>query len=122
MQIWIWTSKYRTLSVMHTINLARQLSNTTFAQYVTSNVNVLYGNAWLDMTKGPLVLTVPQIPDRYYVFQLMDTFGNVFAYVGSRTTGSTGGTYLLASQNWSGQVPTGMTQIKILRGYLIGYK
>ena len=42
----------------------------------------------------------------------MDAFANVFAYVGSRTTGSTGGTYLLTGPNWNGQVPTGMTEIK----------
>jgi hypothetical protein len=64
------------------------------------------------MTKGPLVLKVPPIPDRYYVFQFMDAFANVFTYVGARTTGSTGGTYLITGPNWSGQVPTGMTEIK----------
>ena len=64
------------------------------------------------MTKGPLVLKVPPIPDRYYVFQFMDAFANVFTYVGARTTGSTGGTYLITGPNWSGQVPTGITEIK----------
>ena len=68
---------------VNTINLARQLSNTTYAQYVSPNANVLYGNAWLDMAKGPLVLKVPPIPDRYYVFQFMDAFANVFTYVGA---------------------------------------
>jgi hypothetical protein len=45
---------------VNTINFARQLSNTTFVQYVSPNVNVLYGNAWLDLTKGPVVLN-PQL-------------------------------------------------------------
>ena len=97
---------------VNTINFARQLPNTTFSQYVSPNDNVLYGNAWLNLTKGPLVFTVPPIPDRYYVFQFMDTFGYVFAYVGSRATGSTGGTYLITGQNWSGHVPSGMTEIR----------
>ncbi|MFZ0514674.1 MAG: DUF1254 domain-containing protein [Candidatus Nitrosopolaris sp.] len=97
----------------NTINFARQLSNTSYVQYVSPNVNVLYGNAWLNMAKGPLVLKVPPIPDRYYVFQFMDAYGSVFAYVGARTTGSTGGTYLLTGPNWTGQVPSGMTEIKI---------
>jgi hypothetical protein len=69
---------------VNTINFARSLSNTTWVQYVGPNVNVLYGNAWLNMAKGPLILLVPPIPHRYYVFQFMDTFGQVFAYVGSR--------------------------------------
>lgn len=96
----------------NTISFARQLSNTTYVQYVSPNVNVLYGNAWLDLTKGPVVLTIPPIPDRYYVFQFMDSFGSVFRYVGARTTGSTGGVYLVVGPEWNGQVPSGMTEIK----------
>jgi hypothetical protein len=56
---------------------ARTLSNTTWVQYVSPNVNVLYGNAWLDLTKGPVVLKIPPIPHRYYVMQFMDAFGSV---------------------------------------------
>jgi hypothetical protein len=60
---------------VNTINFARTLSNTSWVQYVSPNVNVLYGNAWLDLTKGPVVLTIPPIPHRYYVMQFMDSFG-----------------------------------------------
>ena len=97
---------------VNTINFARQLSNTTWVQYGLPNVNVLYGNAWLNMAKGPLVLLIPPIPDRYYVMQFMDTFGQVFAYVGARATGSTGGTFVIAGPNWNGIVPNGMHEIK----------
>ena len=96
---------------VNTINFARQLSNTTWVQYVTPNENVLYGNAWMNLAKGPLVLTMPPI-NRYYVMQFMDTFGQVFAYVGARATGSTGGTYLIAGPNFNGIVPNGMHEIK----------
>jgi hypothetical protein len=98
---------------VNTINFARSPSNTTLVQYVGPNVNVLYGNAWLNMAKSPLILLVPPIPQRYYVFQFMDAFGQVFAYVGSRATGSTGGTFLLTGPNWTGQIPNGMYQILI---------
>ena len=98
---------------INTMNFARQLSSTSWVQYVSPNVNVLYGNAWLNMAKGPLVLLIPPIPHRYYVMQFMDTFGQVFAYVGARATGSTGGTFLLTGPNWTGVVPNGMHQIPI---------
>ena len=65
------------------------------------------------MAKGPLVLLIPPIPHRYYVMQFMDPFGQVFAYVGARATGSTGGTFLVTGPNWTGQVPNGMHQIPI---------
>jgi hypothetical protein len=98
---------------VNTINFARQLSNTSWVQYVSPNVNVLYGNAWLNMAKGPLVLLIPPIAHRYYVMQFMDPFGQVFAYVGARATGSIGGTFLLTDPNWNGIVPNGMHQIPI---------
>jgi hypothetical protein len=66
----------------------------------------------LDLKKEPLVLTVPPIPDRYYTFEFLDAYTNVFSYVGSRATGSSGGTYLITSPDWNGQVPSGMTEIK----------
>ena len=86
---------------VNTINFARSLSNTSWVQYVSPNVNVLYGNACLSMAKGPLVLLIPPIPQRYYVMQFMDPFGQVFAYVGARATGNTGGTFLIAGPNWN---------------------
>jgi hypothetical protein len=97
---------------VNTINFARSLSNTSWVQYVSPNVNVLYGNAWMNLAKGPLVLLIPPIPQRYYVMQFMDPFGQVFAYVGARATGNTGGTFLIAGPTWNGIVPNGMHEIK----------
>jgi hypothetical protein len=34
-----------------------------------------------------------------------------FAYVGTRTTGTQAGDYLITGPGWKGQVPSGMTQI-----------
>jgi hypothetical protein len=34
-----------------------------------------------------------------------------FAYVGTRTTGTKAGVYLIAGPNWKGQVPSGMKQL-----------
>lgn len=41
----------------------------------------------------------------------MDAYTNDYAYVGTRATGSTGGTYLI-TPDWHGRVTSGMTQIK----------
>ena len=43
--------------------------------------------------------------------EFLDACTNVFAYVGTCTTGGTGGTYLIAGPDWDGQVPEGMTKI-----------
>jgi hypothetical protein len=39
-----------------------------------------------------LVVVPPISPDRYYTFEFLDTYTNDFAYIGTRATGSTGGT------------------------------
>lgn len=77
-----------------------------------TNRDTLYVFGWLDLSKGPQVLSVPDMGDRYYSVQLTDPSKNTnFAYVGTRTTGTSAGAYLLTGPGWEGQVPSGMTQI-----------
>ena len=81
---------------------------------MTSGVNrdTLMTLGWLDLGKGPLVLHVPDMGDRYYSVQFTDPSKNTnFAYVGKRTTGTQVGDYLIAGRGWKGQVPSGMKQI-----------
>jgi len=80
----------------------------------TSGVNhdTLLTAGWLDLRKGPLVLHVPDMNDRYYSVQFTDPSKNTnFAYVGKRTTGTQAGDYLITGPGWKGQVPGGMAQI-----------
>ncbi len=55
---------------------------------------------------------VPDMAGRYYSVQFTDPSKNTnFAYVGTRTTGTQAGDYLITGPGWKGQVPSGMTQI-----------
>ena len=63
------------------------------------NVDAFYSLAELDLSKGPVVLSIPDMDNRYYSFQLTDPYTNVTGYIGSRTTGSGPGTYAIT---WSG--------------------
>jgi hypothetical protein len=81
---------------------------------MTTGVNhdTLLTGGWLDLSKGALVLHVPAMPDRYYSVQFTDSAdGTDFAYVGTRTTGSQAGDYLITGPGWKGTVPQGMKQI-----------
>jgi hypothetical protein len=96
----------------NTISCARDLINASFTDVVTPNADTLYCQTQLDLKNEPVVLVVPPIPaDRYFSFQFLDAYTNDYAYIGTRTTGSTGGTYLIAGPDWNGQVPEGMTRI-----------
>jgi hypothetical protein len=67
---------------------------------------------WIDLSKGPQVLHVPDMAGRYYSVQFTDPSNNTnFAYVGKRTTGTEAGDFLITKPNWNGVVPQGMTQI-----------
>ena len=63
------------------------------------NVDTFYSLAELDLSQGPVVLSVPDMGSRYYSFQLTDPYTNVSDYIGSRTTGSGPGKYAIT---WSG--------------------
>jgi hypothetical protein len=93
-------------------NCARELTNASFTDVVSPNTDTLYCQTQFDLKKEPIVLIVPPIAaDRYYTFQFLDAYTNDYAYVGTRATGSTGGTYLVVGPDWNGQVPQGMTKI-----------
>jgi hypothetical protein len=73
------------------------------------NRDTLATCGWLDLGKGPLILHVPDMADRYYSVQFTDPSKNVtFAYVGKRATGTKAGDYLITGHGWTGTVPEGM--------------
>lgn len=75
----------------------------TFRDVVTPNADTPYSMALLDLRAEPVVLQVPPVKDRYFVFQFVDLFGTNPHFIGSRSTGSDGGTYLLAGPGWQGE-------------------
>lgn len=83
------------------------------SKLITTGVNrdTLLTGGWLDLSKGPQILHVPDFSDRYYSVQFTDPFNVNFAYVGTRTTGKQAGDYLITGPGWKGEVPGGMTQI-----------
>jgi len=84
------------------------------SKLMTTGVNhdTLPTVGWLDLSKGPQVLHVPDMAGRYYSVQFTDPSNNtIFAYVGKRTTGTEAGDYLVSGPGWKGQAPGGITQI-----------
>lgn len=75
------------------------------------NHDTLLTVGWLDLSKGPLVIHVPDFSGRYYSVQFTDPFDVDFAYVGTRTTGTEAGDYVITGPDWKGQVPSGTNQI-----------
>jgi hypothetical protein len=76
----------------------------TFKDVVTPNADTPYSMALLDLRAEPIVLQVPAVKDRYYVFQFVDLFGTNPHFIGSRATGTDSGIYLLVGPGWEGEV------------------
>jgi hypothetical protein len=75
------------------------------------NVDTLYGSTWLDLSAEPQIIIVPDTHDRYYSIQLVDAYGNSFAYIGRRATGTKAGAYAVTAPGWTGELPVGVKQI-----------
>jgi len=83
----------------------RTLPSPSNRNVVRPNRDTMYSIAWLNLSDGPILLTVPETIDRYYLVQIMDMWTDTFAGPSSRTTGSEGGQFLIVGPNWDGQLP-----------------
>ena len=63
---------------------AREYPNATFKDVTAPNADTLYSAAWLDLSKEPYVLHLPDEKGRYYLMPMLDGWTNVFADPGTR--------------------------------------
>jgi len=79
----------------------------------TPNSDTPYSMLGLDLRTEPIVLTIPVIEEsRYFSVQLIDLYTHNFNYIGSRTTGNGGGSFLIAGPDWTGNAPA---NVKVMR-------
>ncbi len=85
------------------------------------NQDVVYGLSPLDLSKGPVVVQVPDFGDSFWVYQVCDQRTDGFASFG-KMYGTKPGFYVLAHKDWNGKVPDGITAVyrsSTLRGIVI---
>ena len=81
---------------------------------VSPNSDTPYSLLWMDLRAEPVVLSVPAVDEkRYYSVMLQDLSTNLLPYIGSRTTGNGGGTYMIAGAGWRGGQPEGIDQVMV---------
>ena len=96
----------------NTFSHARTLAdhNDTF---VTINNDTLYSMAQLDLSVGPILLSVPATAGRYFVLQFVSAWTDNFAYIGHRATGSDAAQFLLVPHDWAGDAPAATTVVRV---------
>jgi hypothetical protein len=84
------------------------------AKTVTANPNAdfLYSQAWIDLSKGPVLLSVPDTKGRYYLVALLDAWTNVAGSLGKRTTGTEKGEFAIVGPTWKGTLPGGVSEVR----------
>lgn len=96
----------------------RAFPDADFREVVRPNFDTLYSTAWVDLTKGPVVLSTMDTGGRYFLLPVLDMWTNVIAVPGTRTTGTGKGAWALVPPGWSGALPAGVGRINATTPHL----
>jgi len=79
---------------------------------ITPNSDTPYSLLYVDLRAEPTVISVPAVPKpRYYAVQLTDANTFNYGYIGSRTTGTGPGDYMIVGPDWKGEKPAHIKQV-----------
>lgn len=89
----------------------REYPTAAFTGITAPNADTLYSEGWLDLGPEPIVVSWPDMGDRYYLFPMLDGWTNVIASPGTRTTGTRAQTYVITGPRYQGPLPAGIPRI-----------
>lgn len=90
----------------------RAFPDANFKAVVRPNFDTLYSSAWIDVTDEPMIMSVPDAGDRYYLLPIYDMWSDAFAVPGSRTSGNGVAHFAIVRQGWQGELPEGVQKIE----------
>ena len=93
----------------------RNLADASYRDGGSPNVDTLYSIAWVDLSREPVILSHPEMGERYFTFELASLDSDNFAYVGKRTTGGRAGSFALVGPGWTGELPPGVQALPASR-------
>ena len=75
-----------------------------------AQADCLKSSAWLDVSKEPVVLTVPRI-NRYHLFSFFSGWYEIFGSISPRTATTQGEHFGFAGPHWTGKLPAGVKRV-----------
>jgi hypothetical protein len=103
---------------MNTYGHFRAFPPLDFKTVVRPNFDTMYSSLWMDLTKEPMILSIPDSKGRYYLWPALDMWTDVFAVPGWRTTGTKAGHYAYCPPAWKGKLPKGVTRVNAPTPYI----
>lgn len=80
-----------------------------------ADVDTLSANAWLDLSQGPVLISVPNTRGRFLDARVLDMWTNVVWSTGAGANAHTGApkpqTIALVPPGWDGQLPSGVARV-----------
>jgi hypothetical protein len=94
-------------------SFAQQLPDESYEDVVLPSTTTLYASAFLELHNEPIVLHIPKIENRFFIFQLLDAWTNVSPNSPGTRIGTQAGDYVFTGPDWKGtdaDLPSGITQ------------
>lgn len=79
---------------------------------VAPNLTSMTGGIYVDISAGPVTLEIPEVKDRYIVYQFIDVFTHNFYYLGTLANSGEAGRFTLYNKNQ--QKPAGNASTPVL--------
>ncbi|HET8734784.1 MAG TPA: DUF1254 domain-containing protein [Anaeromyxobacteraceae bacterium] len=90
----------------------REYPTAAFRDVTAPNADTLYTTAWVDVSKEPWILSIPDMKGRYFLFPMLSGWTDVFQVPGKRTTGTKAQAYAITGPGWTGTLPKGVVEYK----------
>ena len=99
---------------------AEKLADASSRDVVTPNVDTVYTQVFMDLSKDALVLEFPQT-DRFALMQVMDAYTNTVQVIDCMQHEDRA-KYIFTGPGWAGEIPEGMAQVQMPTnmGWMIG--
>lgn len=107
----LWFTHYQNHNVKRDNGLVGPIRVSPLYQTVVAiNVDTFYASTFLDLSSGPVIVTIPKT-DLSYSTLLLDYYGNTFKE--GPTLQTSGVTYALTGPGFSGKLPKGVTPLAL---------
>ena len=81
-------------------------------EVVRPNFDTLYSSAWVDISEEPMIVSMPDTKDRYYILPIMDMWTDVFVAAGKRTSGTKAKNIALVPKCFKDKLPKGIEAVE----------